>query len=464
MSLITWAWVLGNVWQSATAGAPLTEFARGLGTTNLQFGILTALPFITALLCLPGAIFSEQSGQRKLVFLITLYAQRLIWIPIALIPLWMSRHGGGATAWAADCFLLMMFFMYAVGNAGGPAWASWMADLVPERIRGKYFSVRRQVANLSGISAALIAGMLMDRHTNGTITRGLMSVCSMIFIGSAIFGIADIHLFHYIPDVHRPARHTHWLRTLGKPLRDPQFLWFAGFVATLTFAVSFMGQFVTLYLVEQVHAKNTATQLITLAAPMIAQLLVLPVWGQAVDRMGKKPVLAIASAGLVPVGIGWCFMTANRIWLGFILSGLGGMLWAGVEIANFNMVLEMSASQEQGREGDSGFFAINSVIINVAGCLGGVAAGLIAQYYQSMQWQPIRSLRAFTFFDILFALSALMRLVALLAFLPMIKESTARPARQALRFMTANIYNNLFQAILQPLRLMGGKKQSYRAN
>ena len=32
------------------------------------------------------------------------------------------------------------------------------------------------------------------------------------------------------------------------PLRDRQFLRFGAYVATLTFAISFMGQFVTLYL------------------------------------------------------------------------------------------------------------------------------------------------------------------------------------------------------------------------
>jgi MFS family permease len=468
MALTTWAWVFGNVWATATAGAPLTEFARGLGTSNLQFGILSALPFIATLVCLPAAVITERSGMRKIIFLLTLYTQRLMWIPIALVPLWMMSHGMRTSAWAADCFLLMMLFMYAAGAAGGPAWTSWMADLVPESIRGKYFSVRRQFANLSGIPAAIVVGILMDHHVHGQnlgkISWDLMIICSTIFIGSAIFGVADIHLFHYIPDIHRPAQRTPWFKSLGRPLRDKQFLWFAAFVATLTFAVSFMGQFVTLYLEEQVHASNTGTQLITLAAPMIAQLFMLSVWGNAVDRMGKKPVLAIASAGLVPVGLGWCFMTTQRIWLGYLLSALGGMLWAGIEVANFNMVLEMSATQEAGREGDSSFFAVNCVIINIAGCLGGVCAGLIAEEFSSMHWQPIRGLKVFTFFDILFALSALLRLAAVAALLPKIKETSAAPARQALRFMTANFYNNVFQAILQPLRMVGVRpEESYRA-
>ena len=49
-------------------------------------------------------------------------------------------------------------------------------------------------------------------------------------------------------------------------------------------------------------------------------------------------------------------------------------------------------------------------------------------------------------------------------FLPMIHEPAARPTRETLRFMSANIYNNLFNAILLPLRSVRVKRaESYDA-
>jgi len=50
-------------------------------------------------------------------------------------------------------------------------------------------------------------------------------------------------------------------------------------------------------------------------------------------------------------------------------------------------------------------------------------------------------------------------------FLPHIHEPEARPTREALRFMGASIYNNLFGAMLQPLRLLrlrGGETYEVR--
>jgi MFS family permease len=218
-----------------------------------------------------------------------------------------------------------------------------------------------------------------------------------------------------------------------------------------------------------VKVTNLGTQMMLLVAPMLAQLLVLPAWGKAADRVGKKPLLALASLGLVPVGLGWCLLGPGNQWLGYVLSAAGAALWTGVEIANFNLVLELAGSGEadgdkEQRQGGCSYAAVNSVIINIAGCMGGLAAGCIAEILRDWHWQPLASGKTFTAYDVLFALSGVLRLVAVVAFLPFIHEPAARPAREALRFMTANIYNNLFHAINQPLRFLGiGRRESYAA-
>jgi Na+/melibiose symporter-like transporter len=252
----------------------------------------------------------------------------------------------------------------------------------------------------------------------------------------------------------QPRRSASIFKLLGGPLRDRQFLLFAGFVATLTFAVSFMGQFVTFYLMDRVGVTGTGVQLMLLVAPLVTQLVVLPIWGHAADRMGKKPVMAIAALGLVPVGLGWCFMGPGMPWLGYVLSAGGAALWTGVEVANLNFVLEFSGSGE-GEHGGSAYVAMNSVIINIAGCLGGLSAGLIAKLLRNWHMElAIPGLHAVTFYEVLFALSGVLRLVAAVAFLPALREPNARSTCETIRFMGANMYHNLFNAVLMPLRIL----------
>ncbi|HTL30783.1 MAG TPA: MFS transporter, partial [Tepidisphaeraceae bacterium] len=410
LKIVTLSWIFGSVWATAVSGAPLTLFAHGLKASEFQFGLLSALPFIASLISMPASVLTERTGARKRIFFYGSYLNRVLWLPIALLPMWMIYRFGIASApQAMSAFLIMLFFMHAGGNAGGPAWTSWMADIVPERSRGKYFSRRRCWGILSAIPAALLVGWLLDRAAGASGGPGapglaVMKWCAIVFMSAAVFGITDIFLFNFVPDVPKaPQRDASLLHIFSQPMRDPQFLWFAGFVATLVFAVSFMGQFVTLFMIDKLKITNTQTQMMLLVAPMLAQLVVLPVWGAAADRMGKKPVLAIASLGLVPVGLGWCLVSPSQIWLGYVLSALGAALWAGVEVANLNLVLEMAGSStDDGQKGGSNYVAVNSVIINVAGCLGGLSSGVIAQLLRNWHWDAaFFGLHTVTFYEVL---------------------------------------------------------------
>jgi hypothetical protein len=184
--------------------------------------------------------------------------------------------------------------------------------------------------------------------------------------------------------------------------------------------------------------------------------------------MGKKPVMALAGLGLVPVALGWCLLGPGNLWLAFVLSAAQMVLWTGVDIANFNAVLEMAGSGDADATsrppcpartcGGSAYVAINSVIVNLAGCLGGLAAGVIAQGLSTWEWAPAAGMKHFTFYDVLFALSGVMRLAAVAVFVPFMVEPAARPAAETLRFMTLNLRRHLSTAALQPLRLVGYRK------
>lgn len=457
MFLVTLAWVFGSVWQTATAGAPITLFAKSLGASNFQFGLLAAIPFLVALLSMPASVLIESTGKRKGIFLIGLTVMRVMWFPIALVPIWIFHtHGAGV---AMGVFLVLMFIMQAGQAVGGPAWTPWMADIVPDAVRGRYFSRRKQWGVVSALPAALIVGWYLDQYVNKSSVEATLWGCAIIFMISAVFGLADIQLFHWVPASDPPPRKgSHLLQAMKIPLRDRQFLIFCGFVAVLTFAVSFMGQFVTLYLIERIKVNATQTQLITLVAPLVAQFFVFSIWGHAADRMGKKPVLVIAALGLAPVALGWSFLGQSNIWLAYLLSAAGAALWAGVDTANFNIMLEMSATKDEEKGGGSAYVAVNTLIVSIFGFLGGFTSGAIAEALRSWEWKPIGSMRAIEFFDVLFVLSGGLRFLSVIVFLPYLHEPRARPTVEALRFMTANIYNNLFNVVTLPLRAVGFRR------
>lgn len=433
LGIITLSGIFWCVWFNTTTGTPLTLFAQKLGASNFEFGMLTALPYLASLLSVPGSFLIERTGRRKGTFLWSLYPQRLMWAPIALVPLMLAkRYGFGAPGPALTTFLALVFVMYAVGSIGGPAWLSWMSDVVPSRLNGKYFSRRRQWGILAAAPAAAFVGWFLD-HQAPDQPRAVLGWCALIFLCAGICGLADIHMFQYVPARNRPPRQSLKLwETFREPMRDRPFLASSAFVATLTFALTFLGQFATLYMLDQVGARNMTVQMALVVAPMVGQWLVLGAWGRAADRAGKRPLLVLASIGLVPVGLGWCFVNRGNVWLAYLLSAAGAALWTGVEVVNMNLVLERSAHR---RQGAGGYAAVNSVIVNVAGCLGGLAAGGIAQLLSDWHWQPFPACKTLGFYDVLFLCGAGLRLLALLAFVPMLREPTARSPGYALKYI-----------------------------
>ncbi len=228
MSVVTAAWLFGSVWATAISGAPVTVFAQHLGASRFQFGLLSALPFIASLASMPASWLTERTGARKRMFLIGHYAQRALWFPIALVPLWLvTRYGMARADLAMMTFLVLVLIMHAAGNVGGPAWVSWMADVVPERLRGKYFSRRRQWGIVSAIPAALFAGWFLDDLAGAGAgsavvsnaaheTRLILYWCAILFMCASVFGLADVALFHFVPDVPKPPQPSLPMRASGE--------------------------------------------------------------------------------------------------------------------------------------------------------------------------------------------------------------------------------------------------------
>ncbi|MBC7783542.1 MAG: MFS transporter [Burkholderiales bacterium] len=456
MSYVTIAWLFGAFWMHAQAGAPLTMFAKTLGLSNFEFGLLAAMPFMAALLSLPASVLIDRTGHRKGIFMVALYLNRLLWIPIALVPMWIVLYGGENHApWAIFAFLAFFFLMHAGQCVGGPAWISWMADVIPDRVRGRYFARRRQLGIFTGIPAALLAGWALDRYCgHGQSERTILITCSVIFIVAAAVGLVDVFLFHFVP--HRPVMKAKQpvIQMLLHPLKNRRFVWFSACTAILWFAVAGQGQFVSKFLIDHLKISSTQVQMIVLVVPLLTQLVVLPIWGRAIDRYGKKPAMMTGMLGIVPVGAGWCLMNSGHVWPGYLLASCGAAFWTGVEVANFNMVLELSGTDADGNHGGTAYVAINLVIVNIAGMAGGIFYGSIAEALTDFQWvSGIAWLAPMSFYEVLFAVSAVLRLAA---FLPLLRvhEPEARPTFDLMRFMAGNLYNNVAGAVLLPVRLI----------
>jgi len=445
LRLVTTAWVFGSVWMHITTGATMTRFARSLGMSEFGFGLLAAIPFAGAILQLPASYLLEKYGHRKRLFLVAGLIHRAMWLAIAAIP-WVFplTHGW----WA---LLLVLSISTALANFSGPAWLTWMADLVPPRIRGRYFSRRGQYGRLVGAVATVAIGWTLDAATGKDMLERALSIALAV---AALCGMVDILFHKTVPPVERRReQHVSFRELVGRPLRDSDFRRFLGFNFTLTFAIGYVGQFIWLYLFDVVGMGNLQANVMLIAVPLIASMLTFPIWGRLVDRLGCRPVLVISGLLIVHGGASWVFVTQESWWMGYLAVLLATMSWPGVELANLNMLLRISQARDDlhGHHGSS-FVAMHSLVVAVGGTCSGLFGGAVAQALE--HWRGSILGWPLTYHGVLLLISAGLRAISLLWLIGM-HEPRAYSTRSALRYLVTNIYSNVQQAALMPVRGIG---------
>jgi MFS family permease len=446
LSMVTLAWMFGSAWMYITTGAALTRFAKLLEMPKFGFGLLAAMPFGAALVQLASSYVIERYGHRKRIVLIAGITHRALWLIIAGIP-WFVPH-----AWWWQSLLIAFTLSSLFTHFAAPAWMSWMADLIPSRIRGRYFSRRMQIGQLTGIVVTLVIGYVLDVADVINIDV-FQKTISALFVVAGIFGIIDFlcHLPVPEPKGHIPDAGVKFHQLIRKPLADRNFRRFLYYTVTLTFAIGYVGQFVWLYVFDEVGMSNFQANLMLVAVPLTVMAVSYPIWGRLIDRLGRKPVLIIAGVMIIHGAASWIFVTSEKWWFGYLTVMVATFAWPGVELANLNILLGLMESKSGKRQG-SIYSAVNSMAISLAGIISGIFGGTIAQLLQG--WRTTFFNWPITYHGVLFLISALLRLSALF-WVWNLEEPYAFTTRQALRYMWFNIYSNVQQSIFMPARRLG---------
>lgn len=460
------AWVFGSMWLFTITGAAMTQFARGLGLPDWGFGLLAALPFIGTLFQLPASFVQERFGRRKPWFITTLTLSRLMWIAIALIP-WVVPASWGNARWGV--MLSLIGVSWVLAQMGTPAFMSWYSDLVPRRVRGRYTATRNTLTVPLTLLATLGVGWwLWSAEKTGAAagSNDLLTVASLILGIAGLAGTLDILCFFRVkdPKPSRGDRNTNLGALLSGPLKDRNFRRYLAYNFTLMLGLGFLGQYVWLFVFDGAGVSALQANLMLVAVPMLIRAAAYPVWGRLVDRLGKKPVMLIAGSMFVFGPLGWLLVTPELIWPGYLVTCISPLAWPGLEIANFNFMLDL-AETRKGKSGGTAYVAVNSIVVGVGGAISGLIGGVIAgaipdfrvEWVIDVPWMmgfEAGAAVVITYHGVLFFVSIGFRVGALI-WASTLHEPRAAGTREALRYVTASLYSNVRQGMLMPTRVVG---------
>jgi len=213
-----------------------------------------------------------------------------------------------------------------------------MGDLIPEHIRGRFFSRRATISTIVGMLSGLAIGKFLDLHNN-------LPGFSIIFVFAAIMGMLDISCFFFVKDL--PMKNEETQLDLKKmffsTLNNHYFRRFMMFFVIWNFGLNIAGPYFNMYMIKDLKMSYFEIILLTQIVSNVVTIITLPYIGRIVDKIGNRPMLLIATGFISLLPIIWCFTSVNNYKvLVTIISIFAGLLWPIIDMGNNNLILKLS--------------------------------------------------------------------------------------------------------------------------
>lgn len=415
--------VFATLFSNIAGGVLLNNFLVELGASPTEFGMLSSIPLLANLLQPLGAYLGERTTSRHSYCLWVYGPSRLIWLLLILgigLASWGQLEPQRLVKWT----LAIVFVTHFLGALGSASWLSWLAALVPRRLRGRYFGGRNSAASLTNLISVPLVGMAVSVWPGGSIEGygAILGIGIMAGLISLAFQhwMVDVNpqVQHQAPEAAHPSPDTpaqiQDFSLLGGVLQDGNFLRFLLYFGVWMIGCNLSGPFFNLYMLDTL---SLDVSWVTFYNSLLsgANLLMLMVWGRVTDRIGNRPILLTMGLLGAVFPLFWLGTGPDRLstWLWFpLLHILAGGIWAAIDLGNNNLQLGVAPARNQ-----ASYFAIAAAVAGVCGALGTTAGGILAE---QVNWGGLPGV---------FAFSSGVRLLALLP-LVFVHEQRGQSLRQ----------------------------------
>ncbi|HEY9674327.1 MAG TPA: MFS transporter, partial [Waterburya sp.] len=277
-----------TVFSSIIGGALLSNFLLDLDASAVEIGLLASIPQLTNLLQPLGAYIGDRIQSRNWYSLLIFGSSRLLWLMV--VPgIWLVSSSRIQPHQLVVLTLLIIWVANILEALGRASFLSWMAVLVPQRLRGRYFGFRNSVVTLTNFLAVPLLGLAVSKWPGGSV-----SGFGAILVVGIVLGIISLGFHFLMSDVNPTLLHaggsdTDYEASGGRVfsfLKDANFLRFLLYSGLWSFAVNLSAPFFNLYLLGDL---NIDVSVVTLYGSLGAgaNLLMLMFWGRLADRIGN---------------------------------------------------------------------------------------------------------------------------------------------------------------------------------
>ena len=434
-----------------TTGTLLIGFLLVLGASASEIGLVAMLPLLSGVLQPIGAALVRwQNGWRKMVTIIGVLIDDFLWSAVLTITAFLPPDK------VVTGIIGILIIQQTVTAFYVVSWTSWISDLVPGTLRGRFFGKRNFICNALGAVSAIVAGQFIERIGHNAVwSFGIVIAVAMISrIISAFFLTRQPEPF---PE---DVSGLYFAKQISMPFQDLNYRKYLNFSLIWGLGVQIASPFFTVYMIRDLHI-DFGTVTLFAGITTFANLLGQRYWGPLCDRFGNKAVMRATGILIVTLPFWWLFAsgTGPGFYLIGVLSAFGGFAWAGYLLANGNFMMVLSPDA-----GKTSYFAMQAAVAGLFGAIGSLGGGLLID--NVLNKIPDLAIWLPRGIPMLFFISFLIRFIAWY-YLKNIKEPARKPQMQVTYLIrdavrTFNILQGFSPLLHMPASLIYGRNRGIR--
>ena len=376
----------GSAWFAMTLGMPFTMFMQAIGASGVVIGLVTTVRLLVMTVQIPAALASENLASRKPFFSRFALVHRSLWFVAAGLACWCSPHKW----WLPAVLVALVGASDLLANASNATWLSWMADLIPLPIAGRFWGIRQSIVTVASLGGLALAGQILDAARDPVSGQARPHGFAVVFAVAACFGIVDIliHLFVREPRPAPSESDTAVHQRILAPFANRNFRLLTLSLGAWSFGLSMIGAFALVYLKRDFGVTYSQLAALSIAAALGA-ILTGYGFGELMDRIGARRLACILIFTAPLPLAGWLCVNHSTVTFGpfvfpqsiavLCVAGIAsGAIYSAVALCQFRLATELSSPR-----GRTMSMAVHWSSVGLLAALGPAAGGLVMDYFPS---------------------------------------------------------------------------------
>lgn len=362
-----------TIFATLLGGPFLTGFLLYLGATAGEIGFVIALTTLVNVGQVIVAFLIQRLHKRKWVLILSVFLHRVLWGATGLVPFIFAKE-----LWV-PAFIMLYISAFVANAVIGVVWASLIGDIVPGRLRGRYFGIRNTILNALGSITLFVGGFLLDKYPGG---QGFL----ILYIIVWICVVMNVVIFLFYPDApFERSAETKFVPMLRKPLYDGLFMKATWFLACWLLLQTLVVPLYSYVMLEVLHVSYSITSTMTVVQT-IFMMISFYFWGNMNARFSNKTLLYWTLPFIAASCIAW---SLNAI-IPTVLALLIIHMLLGVGVGGFNQLSFNFIIGDTPKNDRPMFIAVYSAITGLTSFIGPLVGGKIFEWIEPLpRWMQV---------------------------------------------------------------------------